>query len=49
MILMWVAAFMYVLVPMPYLFFGTGQSSGYNSSLASGWAQCMPAWDAMSH
>ena len=30
------AAFMYVLVPMPYLFFGAGQGSGYNSSLASG-------------
>lgn len=34
-------AFMYVLVPMPYLFFGTGASSSASiyggSSLASGW------------
>ncbi|DBA81995.1 TPA: hypothetical protein ACH3X1_007698 [Trebouxia sp. C0004] len=35
------AAFMYVLVPMPYLFFGTGSSSSASiyggSSMASGW------------
>jgi hypothetical protein len=28
---------MYVLVPMPYLFFGAGSTDAYGSSLASGW------------
>lgn len=31
-------AFMYVMVPMPYLFFGGGDDSTYNSSaMVSGW------------
>ncbi|KAK9809728.1 hypothetical protein WJX73_000207 [Symbiochloris irregularis] len=30
-------AFMYVLVPMPYLFFGAHSNSSYGSSMASGW------------
>lgn len=29
--------FMYVMVPMPYLFFGQGGADAYGSTLASGW------------
>ena len=42
------AAFMYVLVPMPYLFFGTGSSSSASiyggSSMASGCVLCKDGW-----
>ncbi len=45
------AAFMYVLVPMPYLFFGTGSSSSASiyggSSMASGCVLCKDGWQML--
>ncbi len=35
-------ALMYVMVPMPYLFFGAGSNDAYGSSLASGCVCCTP-------